>query len=821
MAETYDTLAASEKAKATWFCRVELWGIPYKRAGNGATAPAISLVSHMPTAATYASTAGFINTLAGVNITPDRVNPTTGATITGSCSVSFGDFVDTQKWYASDASDYYFASVFAGRKAARVGSLTSDLSRTATSMSFAGAVTDGNVYWIGSEAILADSTTSGTGGAPGTATIIRGPASAQTEAHPASITGHAHADDIYDRPRIFRGLLMAVYFNYDHADLSQSSEVGPRLYVVNSAPTWSVQGGAYHWTIKGDSYAVMLRRQAGRGAYAGKIENYSFNPLRPPGVPTVVIYSTGSADYPRPAFHAVDDRVWLDIDDEAMEVEVATSSTTGRTTAVVVSRGGMGTELTGDDIVARKASVREFIPTDTTIAQPRIGPIAYDAGYDIAALAASDHPVDALLCRMLSGRAWASGSFVGASSNATLASGNNSYDTLPPPHGLAIPVARVDIATFETLRALTFDARFPHFRLGREGPEALSEWWERQCAPLVGIAYVQNASGQITGVLFDDAYPLSSSVSITHADILLPYPGQEGAKEEALGLLQVKYRARDGSPGRLDEASILISELFPHEVKTREIDSDGASDETLGFLAERLQTVLSREEFPTPRRKLSLSWRFHNRVFAGTKLRITDANSPDVKNGGYGVADEAWLVTSAALRLPVGGRDASVDVDCIRIDDGVGHIGPSGKVTAWDAGTKTLTIEANFYTPTTSPSGTSIPNSDIKGFGDDGAQGGLGVLVEFWDADGDTKTTNRLEVTTISYSGRTMVLDAAPSSTPQVGWIVVLAQMTNSVAAEVAAETVSDEQDDYIYWANSEPSARYIDTNVPAYRWGQ
>lgn len=826
MAETYSTLAANPKALADWFCRIELWSLPYKLANHGATALPICLTSKIPVNATGYTTTNFIRTLKDVRITPDSVNPTTGATTIGSCSITFSDFRDSNKWWTSAPTDYYFAEVFAGRKASRVGSLAADIDHDDTSASLIGTYTDGTVYWLGSEAILLDTSGTGSVASPLAATLIRGAAGYPSVsgitavAHPASTATAAHADDIYDRPRIFRGLIMAVYFNFDHADLSYAGEVAHGYYLINAPPTWSVRGDTYEWSIKGDSITKLLRKQFGRGAFAGSVDISTFYPTvggQQSDQPAIVVKPVDSPDYPLPAFHTASDRTFLQVDDEVVEAEYLSGASGGRVYLGVVARNRLGTRSQSAEPIGVGVKVREVIPSDDTIEQPRTGYIPYDSGYALADLVATAHPIDTLMCLATSR--------TGDGSNAWQGTGKVSWDTLPKPWGLGIYWGFFNPFSWQTLRSLTSGCRMPHFRLGHDGPEDLMSWWEKECAPLVGIAIVQRpyaGAPLIDGVQFDDAYPLQSSVAVSaQTDFLKPYSGQEGAKADTLGLLQVKYRARDGAPARIDEPSVLINELFPNEVKTRDVDSDGTSDETRAFLLDRLTSVIAREEFSTPRRKVALSWRFHNQVFVGTKLSITDPNAPDVAGGGYGVEAETWLVLSAGLNLPVSGSGGSVVCDIIRVDDGVGHIAPAGVLTAWDAGTKTFTISANQFTPTSAPVGTSIPNSDIQAFGDDGSQGGQGLLLEFWDSTGDVKTTNRLELTTLSYAGNTGTVDAAPSAVPQVGWIVVPAQMVNANKAEVTAGTVSATYDDFLYWSDDARDAQYIDTSVPAYRYGQ
>jgi len=190
------------------------------------------------------------------------------------------------------------------------------------------------------------------------------------------------------------------------------------------------------------------------------------------------------------------------------------------------------------------------------------------------------------------------------------------------------------------------------------------------------------------------------------------------------------------------------------------------------------------------------------------------------------VNGETWLVLSAGLTLPVSGRAGAVVCDIIRVDDGVGHIAPAGVVSAWNGGTLDLAIEANQFTPTIAPSGTSVPASDIEAFGADGSQGGFGLLVQLLSADGDILSDNRVEITTLTLASHIMRLDAAftlgggGAISPSAGQIVTLAPLGNTYFAEIAGGTISVHQDDYIHIADSDPATPYIDTNVPAYRWG-
>ncbi len=126
---------------------------------------------------------------------------------------------------------------------------------------------------------------------------------------------------------------------------------------------------------------------------------------------------------------------------------------------------------------------------------------------------------------------------------------------------------------------------------------------------------------------------------------------------------------------------------------------------------------------------------------------------PDVAQGGEGRASVRLTVAVVGL-----------------IHKNLGAIAPSAVVTAWNAGTKTITVQANAYTSTTN----DYLARDSAGFF-------AGDVVQIADQYGTTVTAT---ATVASVGTNTITLTATPASAPASGNVVRVTSYASAVSAQ-------------------------------------
>jgi hypothetical protein len=834
VAETYTSLT-DKQAGTLVRARAELVGIPHKlsgissdgsdgegTAGSYSVSPISIVFGGAFDGGGYAAneTAGFVYTGKSLSVRGEGIDPISNETTFGTISFSLHDFKIASGFTGwGSAGDYLFVSVFAARKASRQASLSADLTATATSVNVgADSLTAGQAYFLASETIISQQTSSTpnvTRGIydPGTPTDHRDRAAgSRARKHTAHSDTTPYPDNLYDRPRIWFNREVRLYFTFDHADIDKSEELGPFRYRISAYPSYS--DGM--WTIRADSYLNILKKEVARDAYAGKVTT----PLLRGGQ-TLRAWAEpiGEAVRVQPGWRATNDRVWFDIDGEAIEADLLETGTTAtRFSFILGGRGRLGTRRTSLDEGDTGTEIREIIPTDTGVNTPRIGHVAKGAGYSLANLTASDHPVVAFLCMLLSS-GWenSTSAWDGGTPNVDT-DGDNTYDVLPGPWGIGFPADRVDLSAFEDFITETREVTsFPRFRLGHDGPFSLLDWWYDEVAPFLGVALHLDISGKLTLSRLADAFALSSSaVTVNLAHIERGYHDYAINARGVTGKVAVKYTGSDGTKVSMTALSVFGLELFPDEHRVMKFSSEGATERTRDVIADRATAIIEREERPRPVVTFVLPWTHHagtSAITPGTLLSVTDAGMPDIVNGDYGVSAEEWIATSVTYAFDPSRPSASVRVEAHRIEKGR-HFGPAATVSSWAAGTNTATVNANDYTPTAGL-GSFVPTSDVRAFGSDGSQGGAGYMVAYYDSDG-VKKTDPIEISTLSYASNTIQHGGAPSAVPQAGWIIRLAPYSDTVDTDHTAGDIHDDQDAYGYMTDS---ASHLGTSIDGPEW--
>jgi hypothetical protein len=135
--------------------------------------------------------------------------------------------------------------------------------------------------------------------------------------------------------------------------------------------------------------------------------------------------------------------------------------------------------------------------------------------------------------------------------------------------------------------------------------------------------------------------------------------------------------------------------------------------------------------------------------------RAAVTEGPDMARGGEGRA-------TVRLTLAVVGL----------IHKNLGKIAPNAAVTAWNAGTKTITVQANAYASTTNPN----LARDSAGFS-------AGDVVQIVDQYGTVITAS---ATVASVGTNTIILTASPGTAPASGNVVRVAAYPSAVSAQRA-----------------------------------
>lgn len=359
--------------------------------------------------------------------------------------------------------------------------------------------------------------------------------------------------------------------------------------------------------------------------------------------------------------------------------------------------------------------------------------------------------------------------------NANTPGANGTYDTGIGYLAGGVPATLVDAAQILAWGRARTSARVDNLWIGLEGPEALGDVIAKILRPL-GAALVLGAGGKLTVAQLADSVPFASTSALGPAQIITVGAVQSRGLPTSIDSVEVKHSLIPGQ-GTATTRTLDARQsrrLPPGARSTLEIDATAYSDPDLargaavGLLFRyRLQPpVVDVDCLPTVD------------LWPGDVTALTSANLLG-RAGAAGVTGEPALVLGrqAVVEGPQvargGSGTASVRLTLALvglIHKNLGKIGPSAVVTAWNAGTKTITVQANAYTSTTN----AYLARDSAGFS-------AGDVVQITDQYGTVITAT---ATVASTGTNTLVLTAAPTTAPASGNIVRVTTYASATSAQ-------------------------------------
>jgi len=359
--------------------------------------------------------------------------------------------------------------------------------------------------------------------------------------------------------------------------------------------------------------------------------------------------------------------------------------------------------------------------------------------------------------------------------NANTPGANGDYDTGIGYLAGGIPATLVDAAQILAWGRARTSARVDNLWVGLEGPETLADVIAKILRPL-GAALVLGSGGRLQVAQLADAVPFGATSSLTSAEIITVGASQARGLPTSIDAVEVKHSLIPGQGYATDRTldARQSRRLPPGARSTLEVDAtaysspDLARASAIGLLFRyRLQPpILDLECIPTVD------------LWPGDVAALTCGNILG-KAGTAGVDGEPALVLGrqAVIEGPdvaQGGEGrASVRLTVAvvgLIHKNLGAIAPSAVVTAWNAGTKTITVQANAYTAT-----------DNAHLARDSAGFFAGDVVQIVDQYGTSITP---AATVASVGTNTITLTAAPTTAPASGDVVRVTSYASAVSAQ-------------------------------------
>ena len=635
-----------------------------------------------------------------------EINPRDGTYSTGGLSLTFA------------AVPAVVSALLDGRQIA-TGTLTADLTRTATSMdtdvtdgSLAGTlrVIEREVIYVGEHA------------GDGTYTIARGQADTRAEPHSSSNTeGYPALLDASTLP-VSRHRLVTVGRAVDdgvQGDYSAETRLwtglldgvsmaGPRVR-VDAVPVWTLLDDA---TICNNLWS---------GVPAGTAEVY--------------------AGRGRPL--ATSARVTLVVDKIALLVRASYNYDADEdiTTLTLPLTPAQGTALPDVAALAQAKIVREIHPCTGT--SDNTYPPSRNALTLALQLLLTTHHGD------------------------NVGEGGEDYDLGEADLGVGLRADLVDIASFEAARDRLGDlAVMGSMYLGGAGEsERLRDLLARLLRPL-GCVVGSNQSGQITCVQLRDNTP-APSTTLGDANLLYD-PDSGGALITTTPRPDLSY---DALAVTWDHAPPFDPrrDVYRHLYRQRQALAAQSADMDLGQYTDegvvRTLAVHHITRYSRPLLQIDVTALRSVEAEIGALVSLTSEHIP--LGGARGVVALTCLVVARRLILD----DGTLRLRLWAVGavyNRTGLIAPSARVTAWDAGTNTYTVAANAFTTGT---GTGIP-TDAAGFevGDH-----IDLCARSYGVRDDDQTVTAVGTNTITVSG-------APKVTPAVGDLIRLAAYDNQDA---------------------------------------
>lgn len=358
--------------------------------------------------------------------------------------------------------------------------------------------------------------------------------------------------------------------------------------------------------------------------------------------------------------------------------------------------------------------------------------------------------------------------------NAGQAGGNGDYDT-----GIAYLAGSVPARLIDTAAVLEWGRRrapylVDNLWVGLDGPEDLREVIAKILRPL-GAALVVGRAGLLQVVQLADAPSYDDTDAITQGQVVTVSPVQRRAIPTSIDAVEVTHALVPGL-GTATQRTLDVRQSYrlpPGSRSTLDVDATAYLDPQVARAGAISLLLRYRLQPPT----VTLDVLPSADYWPGDVVRVTCANllGPD----GAGVTDEPALVLgrqyavlgpdlarggmgSVSLRLTL----AMVGF----IHKNQGLIAPSGVVSSYNAGTKTITLQANAYAATDNP----YTPTDRAGFA-------AGDVVQVCDQYGTQVTAT---ATIASVGTNTLTLTASPAVAPTGGDVVRVASWGSAVTSQ-------------------------------------
>lgn len=345
--------------------------------------------------------------------------------------------------------------------------------------------------------------------------------------------------------------------------------------------------------------------------------------------------------------------------------------------------------------------------------------------------------------------------------------GGEDYDMGVEDLGVGIRADLVDIASFESVRDRLGDlAVMQSMYLGRDGkPEKVKSLLTRLLRPL-GCTIATNLTGQITCVQLRDNLPVPTTT--LDSSNLLTNPEASGAHPVTTPRPDLSYDALnvtwDHTPP-LDARS----DTYRHAYRQRQSITSTSSSMDMGHYSDegiiRTLAVYHVTRYSRPILQIDVTVLRSVDAEIGSLLSLTSAHVPI--NGLRGVDALTCMVVARRLLLDEGVirlRLWAVGAVYGR----VGLIAPTAKISAWDAGTNTYTLEPNAFT-----------TGSVDDYPTDTAGFAVGDHIDLCERSYAVRVSDQ---TITAVGANTITVALAPKSTPNAGDILRLASYENQPA---------------------------------------
>lgn len=267
-----------------------------------------------------------------------------------------------------------------------------------------------------------------------------------------------------------------------------------------------------------------------------------------------------------------------------------------------------------------------------------------------------------------------------------------------------IPAALVDVAALEAWGESVGDV-MTTFHIGLDSADPVDLYaliQERILRPL-GAALVQGQDGLLTVASFSDAaiYGASKTIGGSGTSIHNPTNLTQNRKiEDGVGRVVLKYNDRPGfGPDTIDSNNVLKNRrTFLGESERLEIDARGIGDVDLAMAL----TTSAVKRFAGPIIEYTLSALSGADHWPGDVVSVTGSGL--LAGGERGLTNAVCQVTGRREQLDDSAHLIHFTLRYVgELYASVGFIAPSAVVASWDAGTTTITFEANTYTDSAGP----------------------------------------------------------------------------------------------------------------------